>query len=155
MFALFLVGALLLNGFEDYGGLPAATCGFQVNRALCLGDINCNCQVNINEITYCTNASLYSGDRCSPQNPFCTNPDVYGTAGAFDASHCDRDCNFRVTIDELITIINFSLNGCTAPCYSGLPYPVFGTQNCTFAVFSQLHCQTSSGPCSENQCPSC
>lgn len=125
----------------------ATLCSFQVGRSLCRGDLDCDCRVEVNEIQSCINASLYEGDACRPNNPVCANVE--------SIAHCDSDCNFDITVAELIQIVNTSLAGCFSPCYSGFNYPTFGSSLCTRAIFNQLYCQTSGGPCSRTQCPSC
>lgn len=128
--------------------VSGASCGFAIGRSLCRGDIDCDCRVEVHEIQRCVNAALYEGDFCRPSNPWCES--------VADISHCDRNCNFDIEVDELVSIVNFSLDGCFSPCYSGFDYPVPPSNTmCTYSIFRQLFCQTGGGPCSRTQCPSC
>lgn len=126
----------------------ATACGYAQGLTLCRGDRNCDCTVTIDEITYMIAVSQYGGDFCSPANPVCDSPD------GINASHGDSDCNWQISIAEITQAINNANNGCAAPCYSGLNYPVnIGGTLCTNTVFRQNHC--GGIHCSHAQCPAC
>jgi len=126
------------------GTAQGSVCGYASGKTRCLGDISCDCKIQVNEIQKCISQALFSGDVCD--SPACVSDG--------DIAHCDRNCNFDIEINELTQIVNNSLNGCVQPCYSGYNYPVTPQGLfCTHTNFVTTHCGGTR--CSRARCRSC
>ena len=135
-----LILSIFLVLISSTGVASAANCGYSPGKNRCLGDINCDCKVTIDELTYFVNAANYSGPACQD---FACQDDK-------KLSHGDLDCGFTITINELTQMVNNAnlTNGCPKPCYSGFDYPL-GIQGnlCKHETFKHLRCSECGSAC--------